>query len=99
MNRRTMPFIWMLVAGVFTCIMTFINEYSIVDKLLILSIVMLIFYMLGTAMRKALDSFDRQNEEKARAEEEAREKALREQEEKEALQKQQETGEGEKKVG
>lgn len=99
MNRRTMPFILMLVAGVFTCIMTFINEYSIVDKLLILSIVMLIFYLLGRCMQKALDYFDKQNEEKARAEEEAREKALKEQEEAEALQKQKETDEGEKKVG
>ncbi|MBQ8822631.1 MAG: hypothetical protein IJZ82_08320 [Lachnospiraceae bacterium] len=99
MNRRTMPFILMLVAGVFTCVMTLINEYSIVDKLLILSIVMLVFYMLGRLMQKVLDSFDKQNEEKAKAEEEAREKALKEQEEQEALQKQQETGEGEKKVG
>ncbi len=96
MNRRTMPFILMLVAGFITCIVTFINEYSIVDKLLSLSIVMLVFYMLGRLMQKALDYFDKQNKEKAKAEEEAKEKALKEQE---ALQKEQETGEGEKKVG
>ena len=95
MNRRTMPFILMLVAGAFTCIMTFINEYSIIDKLLILSIVMFVFYILGVILQKVLDHFDRQNEEKRRAEEEAREKELMEQEE---LQKQQESGEGEKEV-
>ncbi len=95
MNRRTMPFILMCVAGIFTCIMTFINEYSIVDKLLILSIVMFVFYILGRVMQKVLDYFDKQNEEKRRAEEEAREKELMEQEE---LQKQQESGEGEKEV-
>ena len=95
MNRRTMPFILMLVAGAFTCIMTFINEYSIIDKLLILSIVMFVFYILGVILQKVLDHFDKQNEEKRRAEEEAREKELMEQEE---LQKQQESGEGEKEV-
>ena len=96
MNRRTMPFILMLVAGIFTCVMTFINDYSIIDKLLILSIVLLLFYFLGVLMQKVLDHFDKQNAEIAKAEEEAREKELQEQEE---LEKQQETGEGEKKVG
>ena len=96
MNRRTMPFILMLVAGIFTCVMTFINDYSIIDKLLILSIVLLLFYFLGVLMQKVLDYFDKQNAEIAKAEEEAREKELQEQEE---LEKQQETGEGEKKVG
>ncbi len=99
MNRRTMPYILMLVAGIFTCIMTFINDYSIIDKLLILSIVLFIFYFLGVLMQKTLDYFDKQNEEIAKAEEEAREQALKEQEEQEELQKQQENGEGEKKVG
>lgn len=93
MNRRTMPFILMFVAGIFVCIMTFINEYSIVDKLLILSIVMFVFYVLGRVLQKALDYFDKQNEEKRIAEEEAREKERLEQE---ALQEQQESGEGEK---
>ena len=95
MNRRTMPFILMLVAGAFSCVMTFINEYSIIDKLLVLSIVMFVFYVLGVILQKVLDSFDKQNEEKRRAEEEAREKELRELEE---LDKQQESGEGEKEV-
>ena len=96
MNRRTMPFILMLVAGAFACVMTYINEYSIIDKLLVLSIVMFVFYLLGALMKKVLDYFDKQNEEKRKAEEEAREKELKEQEE---LQKQQESGEGEKEVG
>lgn len=96
MNRRTMPFILMLVAGAFACVMTYINEYSIIDKLLVLSIVMFVFYLLGALMKRILDYFDKQNEEKRKAEEEAREKELKEQEE---LQMQQESGEGEKEVG
>ena len=83
MNRKTMPFILMLVAGAFTCVMTYINDYSIIDKLLTLSVVLLVFYLLGVLMQKLLDRFDKQNEEKAKAEEEAREKELKEQEEKE----------------
>lgn len=97
MNRKTMPFILMLVAGAFTCVMTYINDYSIIDKLLTLSVVLLVFYLLGVLMQKLLDRFDKQNEEKAKAEEEAREKELKEQEEKEK-EEQQETGEGEKEV-
>ena len=96
MNRRTMPFILMLVAGAFACVMTYINEYSIIDKLLVLSIVMFVFYLLGVLMKRVLDYFDKQNEEKRKAEEEAREKELKEQEE---LQMQQESGEGEREVG
>ena len=95
MNRRTMPFILMLVAGMFICIMTYIKEYSIIDKILSLSIVMFVFYILGVVLQKVLDYFDAQNEAKRRAEEEAKEKERLEQEE---LQKQQESGEGEKEV-
>ncbi|MBQ7919963.1 MAG: hypothetical protein IJ324_08510 [Lachnospiraceae bacterium] len=96
MNRRTMPFILMLVAGAFACVMTYIKECSIIDKLLVLSIVMFVFYLLGVLMKRVLDYFDKQNEEKRKAEEEAREKELKEQEE---LQMQQESGEGEREVG
>ena len=95
MNRRTMPFILMLVAGAFACVMTYIKEYSIIDKLLVLSIVMFVFYLFGVLMKKILDYFDKQNEEARKAEEEAREKEQQEQEE---LLKQQESGEGEKEV-
>lgn len=102
MNRRTMPFILMLVAGAFACVMTYINDYSIIDKLLVLSIVLFVFYFLGVLMQKVLDYFDKQNEEKRKAEEEKRkaeeEAWERELKELEELQRQEELGEGEKEV-
>lgn len=64
MNRKTMPLILMLVAGAVTCVITYVKQYSVLNKLLALLAVLLIFYFLGTVLRWALDSFDKQNEQK-----------------------------------
>ncbi len=61
MNRRTMPLILMLLAGVVTCIITFIMQYTIIFKLLALLVVLLVFYTLGSIFKWVLDMFDRQN--------------------------------------
>lgn len=65
MNRKKMPLILMLTAGAVTCIITFIMKYSIIWKLVTLLLVLLIFYILGTILKWALDAFDRQNEKAA----------------------------------
>lgn len=62
MNRKMLPVLFMLVSGAITCIATFIHNYSIIEKLLALLIVMLIFGTLGSVLQHTLDSFDKQNE-------------------------------------
>lgn len=78
MNRRNMPLILMLVAGTVTCIITFIQKFSILNKLVSLLIVLLIFYFLGSLLRWTLDYFDQQNEIKSKAEGEVIEKETEE---------------------
>lgn len=74
MDRKNMPLILMLVAGAVTCVITFIQNFSIVAKLGSLLVVLLVFYFLGTVLRWTLDSFDKENEEKNREEGEVIEK-------------------------
>lgn len=57
-----MPLILMLVAGAVTCIITFFQEYTVFERLLILFIVLLVFYILGSIMKFTLNYFDRLNE-------------------------------------
>lgn len=57
-----MPLILMLVAGAVTCVITFFQEYAIFERLLILFIVLLVFYILGSIMKLTLNYFDRLNE-------------------------------------
>lgn len=74
MNRKSMPLILMLVAGAITCVITFIKEYSILEKLFSLLIVLIIFYLLGSILKLTLDYFDKENEKKRKSEGEVIEK-------------------------
>lgn len=78
MNRKNMPLILMLTAGACTCIVTMVQAYSVLASLVALFAVMLLFYCLGNGVRLLLDRFDRQNEEKAKQEQEQEEKAEQE---------------------
>lgn len=71
MNRKNLPLILMLVAGAVTCVITMVYNYSGLGRLTALLISLLVFYFLGSVMKWTLDSFDRQNEDKKKAEEEA----------------------------
>ena len=62
MNRNTLPLILMLVTGGVTCIITYIMEYSITQKLVSLLVVLLLFYFLGNVIKWTLNRFDRENE-------------------------------------
>lgn len=62
MNRKTMPLMLMLIAGAITSIITFIMDYSILNKLLALFISLLVFYFLGSILKWILDYFEGQNE-------------------------------------
>lgn len=68
MNRKNIPLILMLVAGAVTCIITYIQEYSIVDKLVSLLLVLVIFYALGSILTSTLNRFEEQIELKCQEE-------------------------------
>lgn len=68
MNRKNLPLLLMLAAGAVTCIITYIMDYTMVAKLVSLFFVLLLFYFLGSVLKWTLDSFDRQNGEKEKAE-------------------------------
>ncbi len=62
MNRKNIPLIMMLVAGLVTIVITYIRQYSILSKLAVLFAVMLVFYCLGSILVWFLDHFDAENE-------------------------------------
>lgn len=62
MDRKNLPLILMLSAGLVTSIITFICKYSTLRKLVYLFTVLLIFFVLGTILKMTLDHFDAQNE-------------------------------------
>ena len=65
MNRRYLPLLLMLVAGAVTSIITFIRNYTILQKLIALLVVLLIFYGLGSLIKWMLNTFDAQNQKAA----------------------------------
>lgn len=65
MDRKNLPLILMLVAGVVTSIITFIKQYTMVQKLFALLVTLVVFYALGSLIRWLLDTFQAQNEKAA----------------------------------
>lgn len=65
MKRKYMPLILMLLAGAITSIITFIKQYTMLQRLGALLAVLLIFYVLGSILKWLLDTFDKQNEKAA----------------------------------
>lgn len=74
MNRKNIPLVLMLSAGAITCIITFIQRYTIVEKLAVLLAVLVLFYLLGSVLVWTLNYFDMQNEQKLKEEGEVIEK-------------------------
>ncbi len=74
MNRKFIPLTLMLVAGAVTCIITFVKNYSVLDKLLALLVVLLIFFFLGSVLQWTLDYFEKENKKKSEEEGEVIEK-------------------------
>lgn len=74
MNRKNLPLLLMLAAGAVTCIITYIEKYTMIGKLVSLFIVMLVFSILGSILKGTLNYFDRQNEQKLMEEGEVIEK-------------------------
>jgi len=55
MKFRNLPTIIVLVSGFFACIITLIYQYPIDQALWIIVVVMVIFYLIGLALRKILN--------------------------------------------
>lgn len=68
MNRKNLPLLLMLTAGAVTCIITFIQKNTILEKTVILLVVFLLFYFLGSVLVWTLDHFEEQNEKKRQEE-------------------------------
>ncbi len=68
MNRKNLPLFLMLTAGAVTSIITYIEKYPMVVKLVSLFVVLLIFYVLGCMIKWTLDFFELQNGEKRKEE-------------------------------
>lgn len=74
MNRKNLPLFLMLTAGAITSIITYIEKYPMVVKLVSLFVVLLVFYVLGCVIKWTLDFFEIQNEERLKEEGEVIEK-------------------------
>lgn len=74
MNRKNLPLILMLTVGAVTCIITYVQEFSILAKLVSLFAVLVVFYLFGSVLNWTLNRFDRQNEERLKEEGEVIEK-------------------------
>ncbi|MBR4085069.1 MAG: hypothetical protein IKK33_12400 [Lachnospiraceae bacterium] len=71
MNRKNIPIVLMLIAGAIVSIITFIKEFELLKKLLILLIILIVFYGLGSLLVFTMNYFDKVNEQ-TRLEEEKR---------------------------
>ena len=80
MIRKNLPLLLMLIAGAVSCVFTFVRQYSTLRKLVSLFIVLLVFYVLGSVIKWALDLFDEENEKRQKEEGEVIEKGAEGQE-------------------
>jgi len=71
MKRKLLPLTLMLIAGLVTAVITFIQKTTIVYKLVSLLIVFVVFYIIGSVIVMCLDHFDKVNRQKELEEAEA----------------------------
>ena len=75
MNRKNIPIVLMLIAGAIVSIITFIKEFELLKKLLILLIILIVFYGLGSLLVFTMNYFDKVNEQTCLEEEKRAEEA------------------------
>lgn len=68
------PLTLMLVAGAICSIVCYVQGYDAFTMLLVLFIVLLVFYLLGCVIKRVMETFERENEEKSKEEGEVIEK-------------------------
>ncbi len=74
MERKMIPLALMLVAGAICSIVCIVQGYDVFTMLLALFIVLLVFYILGCIIKRVMEAFERENEEKNKEEGEVIEK-------------------------
>lgn len=74
MNRKNLPLLMMLTAGAVMSIISYIQNFTILAKLVSLFVVLVVFYLFGSVLIWTLNYFDRQNEERLKEEGEVIEK-------------------------
>ena len=72
-KKKYLPVIMMLLGGLITVVVTFIQSFSILAKLDSLIAVMAVMYFVGTLIVVVLRHFDKVNKEKEEAERKAKE--------------------------
>ncbi len=65
MKRKLLPSFIMLSAGLIASIRTYLLHYDVKKSLIIILIVLVIFYGIGSGLKFMLDIFEAQNEQKA----------------------------------
>lgn len=75
MNRKNLPIVIMLIAGVIISVISFIREFEVIEKLLLLLITLVVFYGLGSLLVFTMNHFDKVNEQKRLEETKAAEEA------------------------
>ena len=95
MNRKNLPLLLMLTAGVVTCIVTFVQRAPVLTRLVTLFVVMAAFWLLGYIFKWMLDIFDLQNEERLKEEGEVIEKEAEDSGEQDAKEPGKQEGSGE----
>ena len=74
MERKMIPLALMLVAGAICSIVCIVQGYDVFTMLLALFIVLLVFYILGCVIKRVMEAFERENEERNKEEGEVIEK-------------------------
>lgn len=74
MDRKNLPLLMMLTTGAVMCIISYVQKFTILEKLVSLFVVLVVFYLLGNVLVWTLNYFDRKNEERLREEGEVIEK-------------------------
>ncbi len=65
MNRKLLPPLIMLTAGLITSIRTYLLHYDMKKSLITLLVVLVVFYILGSVLKYALDKFETENAQNA----------------------------------
>lgn len=74
MERKMIPLTLMLVAGAICSIVCFAQGYDAYTMLWALFIVLLVFFVLGSVIKRVMEQFEKENEEKSKEQGEVIEK-------------------------
>lgn len=74
MERKMIPLALMLLAGAICSIVCFVQGYDAFTMLLVLFIVLLVFYIMGCIIKRVMEVFEKENEERSKEEGEVIEK-------------------------